>query len=425
VAGIIVTYVSYPIYLHFLGYRELGLWLILSTILTAIQVANLGLDGAVLSCVARELGVGAVDRAGRMVSTAALLVVAVGVGGTVVVSLCANEIVRLFGLSGEEASLAAALVPYVAGLSVLAMASRVVDAAVGGLGRMDLANIGRIGGRLVGLALAAVLLVSGTGVVSMAIANGAMFVFQLSVGLLIVRRGWPLRVFYLPRFDRGCARELLALGGGLTGAAAAGMLITPLNRFVLARFAGVEEIPLYDMAYSASMYLRSVFEAGLRALIPEVGVLGYGGTARSRQTRELVGYAEGAVICVALPVWLAVFLLAPVGLQVWLGAQFVPEAVSAFRVMLAASWFSLVGVPGYYCLLGLGKTRPLMTAQTVNAVISASVVLGLAVVVGTATATSAAWGVAAGCAVSSALLLYCWRTCGTNDVIRNGRGGDA
>jgi K+ transporter len=40
--NIIVMAIAYPIYLHFLGYEQYGVWLVLSVVLTFAQLGNLG-----------------------------------------------------------------------------------------------------------------------------------------------------------------------------------------------------------------------------------------------------------------------------------------------------------------------------------------------------------------------------------------------
>ena len=47
---------SYPIYLHFLGYEQYGVWLALSTILTFAQLGNFGVSPAVTKLVAEAHG---------------------------------------------------------------------------------------------------------------------------------------------------------------------------------------------------------------------------------------------------------------------------------------------------------------------------------------------------------------------------------
>lgn len=62
---------------------------------------------------------------------------------------------------------------------------------------------------------------------------------------------------------RGTESEKVAQGS-LTG-----MLFSPFNKLMLSRYTGVSAIPIYEIAFTGSMQIRALFEAGLRALMPE------------------------------------------------------------------------------------------------------------------------------------------------------------
>ncbi len=52
------------------------------------------------------------------------------------------------------------------------------------------------------------------------------------------------------------------------------MLLSPFNKLMLSRYAGVDSIPVYEIAYTGSMRVRGLAEVGIRALMPEVSRLG-------------------------------------------------------------------------------------------------------------------------------------------------------
>src|ERR1039458_8200749 len=54
VAGALIAAISYPVYLHFLGYEQYGLWLAVAIVLTVAQFGNIGLAPAVATRVASD-----------------------------------------------------------------------------------------------------------------------------------------------------------------------------------------------------------------------------------------------------------------------------------------------------------------------------------------------------------------------------------
>jgi O-antigen/teichoic acid export membrane protein len=72
--------VTYPLYLHYLGYERYGLWLVLSTVISFAQLCNFGFGPAVAKLVAEEKARNRYDAIGTYVGTA-LMTVAVSGGG--------------------------------------------------------------------------------------------------------------------------------------------------------------------------------------------------------------------------------------------------------------------------------------------------------------------------------------------------------
>ena len=65
IVNIIVMAVGYPLYLHFLGYEQYGVWLVLTTVLSFASLGTLGIGTAVMKLVAEEHGRGLPETAGH------------------------------------------------------------------------------------------------------------------------------------------------------------------------------------------------------------------------------------------------------------------------------------------------------------------------------------------------------------------------
>ncbi len=154
------------------------------------------------------------------------------------------------------------------------------------------------------------------------------------------------------------------------------MLMRPFNRLMLARYAGLAVIPVYEVALSASMQVRTILETGLRAFVPEVGSV----AARSRETlrARILSMNRQAIKLIALfgaPMYAGTFLLAKPLLKGWLGSGFVPELSGALQLMLLATFLSLVGAPSYYTLLGLGRVYDVFSAHAILSGINVVIVV--------------------------------------------------
>jgi len=377
----LVLAVGYPIYLHFLGYEQYGVWLVLSVVLNFAQLGNLGIGHAVTKLTAEEYGRD--DMAGvRKYMTCAMAILAVsGTCVLAVIILFRTPIVGLFRLSNENAGTALWLLPYIGCLSVYVLMVQALNAGLSGLGRMDLANYAQTGGRFVAVVTATVLLSRGGGVKSLLIGNTASYIFIHAVSFISIRRIAKIRFLCRSNLDVGRTRRLLSFGGGVFGNSVLGMLINPFNKLMLSRYAGVETIPVYEVAFHAASLFRSVFEAAFRAIMPEISRLGSEVSIQARERIKAINLRVfKAIVFFALPSYIGMVIVAEPFLKLWLRHSYSASIPWAFRIMLASTFLSLLTVPAYYTIMGLGRVRCFITGGVVAAGVNVGLVLALRVV---------------------------------------------
>ena len=401
VAGALIGVISYPVYLHFLGYEQYGLWLAVAIVLSFTQFGNLGLAPAVAKTVAEDLARRDFASIRVTVSTALLTLSAIGLLAVSAVLVFGGFVISAMRLRPALADQAHGLLPFVALLSLYAVQIETLNAVLVGLGRLDLSVGTQVLSRALSLAVSASLLAAGAGVMSLPIAGLAGYAFLHLATLTLARRITGHGCLAWRDFDFPRLRKLTAFGGGLVACSLMNLFLGPLNKFTLTRYAGLGSVPIYELAWNLSMQLRSVLESGFRSLMPEVSRLAALGPLESPGRMAAVNRrALKLIFAAGLPAFALVFLLAEPGLRFWLGARFRPEIVPALRALLAGCFLSLLGVPGYYTLIGLGRIRQIIVSQVAQAGTNAGLISAIVVMSGKASAllttTAAAAGVAAG-----------------------------
>ena len=145
------------------------------------------------------------------------------------------------------------------------------------------------------------------------------------------------------------------------------MLLSPFNKLMLSRYAGVSTIPVYEIAYSGSMQVRALIAVGLSALMPEVSRIGANMTIQAKnRISQLNSHAMKLILFFGVPAYAVVMIFAPLLLKLWLGTKFEETLPDAFRIMMVATFFTLVGVPAYYTITGLGKIRYFVIASVIS-----------------------------------------------------------
>jgi O-antigen/teichoic acid export membrane protein len=380
VINTVVMVVAYPIYLHYLGYEKYGVWLVLATVLTFVQLSNLGIGPAVMKLVAEEYGRGNTKGIQSYVTTAIWTLAVTGCIALVVLILLAKPIIGLFKLGPENAALAERFLPYIGILTVYAFLTQILTAALSGMGRMDQANYRDSASRVISLGVTAVLLIYGYGIVSLLIGTATNYLLIHITSILLIRKIVSLHILKF-NWDIERFKKLVGFGGAVLGSSIVNMLFSPFNKLMLSRYAGVSTIPIYEIAFTGSMQIRCLAEVGLRALMPEISRIGGNMTTEARnRISQLNSRAMKLIFLLGIPMYGAIILVATPLLKIWLGQKFVEELPWPFRIMLVSAFVSLLGIPAYYTFLGLGRVRYILTTHIILSGVSALIVLAMAMV---------------------------------------------
>lgn len=362
-----VLAIAYPIYLNFLGYEKYGVWLVLATVLSFAQLGDLGISQAIMKLVAEEYGRGNIEAIQQYVTTAIAILMAAGAAALIVILAFRTQITGVFKLTGENAQMVLWLLPYIASLSIYVFIVHALNAALSGLGRMDLANWAQSAGRIAAVAMASSLLYSGYGIESLLIGSILSYMLIHIVTVILIWRIAHIRLLRIGNLSGRCCKRLLGFGLGLFGGSVMNMLLSPFNKLMLSRYAGVSTIPVYEIAYSGSMQVRALIAVGLSALMPEVSRIGANMTIQAKnRISQLNSHAMKLILFFGVPAYAVVMIFAPLLLKLWLGTKFEETLPDAFRIMMVATFFTLVGVPACYTITGLGKIRYFVIASVIS-----------------------------------------------------------
>ncbi len=369
--------ITYPLYLHFLGLSQYGLWLVLSTVLAFAQLGNLGMGQAVSKQVAAEVGKGSASGIIVCVSTALCTLLASGAVVCGCLIYFRFGIARQFHLSRDEAKLVSDLLPVIGLLSLYAIFLDTLGSTLAGLGRIDLYSYLQLLNQFVSVGGTVACLMLGKSIASFVVGSAVGYL-GMHLGIhLSIRRVVGCNAFQPSRFSMSQLRQTLSLSVYLMGSSAISLLLTPLNRILLARYVGLASVPAYDIIYSGCMKTRSLLDTAVRALMPEVSRIS-SGDSRNAQ-RRIIDLNRKMMLLIVLaggPVYLVLFVFGGPLLHIWLGERAAAVPLIGLRICLIGTFSSLASVPAFYTLLGLGKGRSLLGANILQSSIPVAAVLG-------------------------------------------------
>jgi O-antigen/teichoic acid export membrane protein len=368
--------IGFTIYLHFLGYDQYGVWLVLTTVLSFAKLGNLGISQAVMKLVAEENGRGDIEGIQKYVTTGLTLLCLSSSFVLIVVLVFKTQIIAVFKLSDENAQTALWLLPYVGILSIYVFIVQAVNATLSGLGRMDLANYAQAFGRIVAVTVAVILLYCGRGIISLFIGNTVSYMFIHIASLICIRRTARVRILRLGNLDFQRGKRILHFGIVVLGGSLIIMLFSPFNKLMLSRYAGVATVPIFEIAFRGSMQVRGLVEAGLRALMPEISRISANMTKNATDKISRT-YRRGLqlIFLFGIPMYGVLFLFVPLLLKLWLGDKFVETLPGVFRIMLVGTFISLLGVPAFYTIMGMGRVRFCFVSHVISSFTNVIIIL--------------------------------------------------
>lgn len=370
VYGITLFFV-YRYVLDALGAESLGVWaLVLATTSTA-SLANLGIATSTTKFVAQYIARDQPDTANSIIQTAAVSVALIlGIALPLVYPLISNLIGYLIQSDAylPEAYL---ILPYAMLSFWLNSVSGVFQACIDGYQRVDLRGYLLIGASLLYLALV-FLLVPTRGIEGLAQAQ------VIQAGILLIG-SWGLLRYIMPalpivpfRWSTATFKEIIGYSLNFQVIAITQLLLEPVAKALLSRFAGLSTLAYFEMAHRMVFQIRSLIAAGHQAIVP---------TIADAQERSPGNLSKIYNYSFRLLLFLIVFglpfcmMLTPFVSWIWIGeynATFI-----LFANLLFIGWFlNLLANPAYFANLGTGELKWNVIGHIVIGVLNLS--LGIA-----------------------------------------------
>jgi O-antigen/teichoic acid export membrane protein len=398
VSGLIGIFLV-PIMLRGLGAESYGLWIAALSVVGVVGLFDFGLGLSVTREVAASLNSESRSAAARFVKAARTAFFLVGAAGAILISALGLPLSRGLHLSAASQRITPTVF-VLAGIAFLADRMLIFTMSVlRGLRRFDMSNLLAIVAALARALGIVALLKLGSGLLAVmvwqVVATGAAaWTGQAAVGGLeagfrsgLGRLEWKLVRTHLPF---GFASQITTI---------ADIMLWQLVPVIVGLVLGSGWIAAYYVAQKFPTSIGPIIWSTAEALFPAVSQHQRDpGIAR---TREIMEVGTRWTVVLALPLCLALLMLAPELLQAWVH-EVRPEAVRVLRLITAAVFMEGVAAASYQMLWGRGETRPLLIVSSSLAVTSLGLSLVLLPRMGIA---GAAWGLLAPMAIAAVAYL--------------------
>jgi O-antigen/teichoic acid export membrane protein len=272
---------------------------------------------------------------------------------------------------------------------------------------MDLANFVHATGHLAGVGLAWGLLTAGFGIASLLAGNALACLLTHVLAIVLIRR--VLNTHVLSRRLRFCRAQyvrILRFSSGLFTASILNLLLHPFNKLLLCRYAGPASLPIYQIAFQGALQLRALIQFPIRAIMPEVSRAAGAETATALdRITSTTHRLQRLITLLGLPCYGAALIVHRPLLQLWLGRSFAVSLAPVLMVMMVGSFLSLVGLPAYYMLMGMGEVRNIVQATACKVITNVCACAGIVLLTDWVSALAVSVAVTLGMGIQSVLLI--------------------
>jgi len=376
--SIVLFLISYPIYIKIIGIDLFGLWVSLSIVITVSQLGLLGINSALIKFSAEAYGKQSVVRISEYLVSSLAAVVTPIIILYLFLLLFRNQIVTLLNLPNEYEIIALEVLPFIGAISIIIVVNELYKGVLMGVGKVDWANYIFLVGRVLQFIVTVILLLLGSGIWGLLIGALVLYLFSMIIAMIVLKIKFNVQLGALHMLNLASIIKLYKFGGPLFIGQVISMLIIPFNKVIITRYLGLNFVTYYDIATRSVLQVRAVYESGLRAIMPKISEYISYSSQQTVDKIKRIHYSGIKFIGVfALPIFLLLFVFAPLLIEFWLRDEYSPFIPNGFRIMLIGYFVNLICVPAYYIFMGIGKVGICIAHILIQSILNVVLVLSI------------------------------------------------
>lgn len=350
--NIFIGLISYPIFINYLGFELFSVWTLLSIIISFAQLGDFGISKAVIFYTSKESANKNFEKIKDLLSTAlfVLFILALIIQGVLWVGK--SQIIDLLAVPEEFYSQSLDVLPLI-GIAVFSFL--VYDCLLGiitGLGRLDFSNLLLLTVNLLKIGFTVLLLSFKPTVVSMALGVIISNLFMIFIVFVIISKTYYNSSIPLSHISKKISIQILKYGLPVLGIQTLNMLMFPVVKIIMANNLGVVSVGVFELATKVAYSIRTFFEKGLFALMPEFSMLHDLNDRGSNEVlQKKVRFFTKKLMYLGVPIFVLAALCSPFVLKLWLNTAYNPEILHGYLLLQPGIIVGLLALPSYYALL--------------------------------------------------------------------------
>jgi len=356
VLPLFVSLVSTHFVIKFLGSEGYGIVILVGLIPNYFAFADLGMGIASTKYGSEAYGQGRRRAEGEIVRTATFIALLCSLVFAVPIFIFSHWIVAdWFKVSDDFQSSASIALKITSVSFVLGILASVLNTPQLSRLRMDLNTlVNAVPKILMGISTPIVLYFGGFIVEAVWV---AFFTACLIFAGTVLTSGKLLPELYQPTINRAYFKPLLKFGSGWLIAMIAAILLTNVEKFLLARYVSVQSLAYYSIAFTFANMATMFSQAMTQSLVPAFSQLLT--PEKKIEFETLFARSIRLNLIWILPAIMVMFIVAKPFFTIWAGAEFGVESSPPFYILLCGLFFNILAYIPHSTITASGKTSVL------------------------------------------------------------------
>ena len=349
VAG--VLFFLYRFLLKTIGVEQFGIWSLVLSTTSVIQVANFGLSGSVVKFVAKYVA-REEDRNVSGVIQTAVISIALIIGFVLILGFPLIKWILGLVVPASSFKLALLILPFALLSLWLTTITSVFQSGLDGLQRIYIRNILMIGGSVF-YAILCFIFAPKYGLIGLAYAQIINNSLILIVSWILIKRFLPPLPVIPYQWNRILFKEIISYGVNFQVVSVTTMFYDPTTKALLSKFGGLSMVGYYEMANRMVQQFRALIVSANQVLVPAIADLNEKNPERIRSV-YLTNY--NLLFYLALPLYTLIIISTPLISEIWIGHY--ERIFIIFGMLLAiGNFLNTLAGPSYFANLGTGELR--------------------------------------------------------------------
>jgi O-antigen/teichoic acid export membrane protein len=358
--NILVVLIGYPLYIHYLGFELFSVWVLLSVVIAFAKMGELGISKAIISFVAKAKAQGDFYEIRKIASNSIYIIIIPSIIIPILLWLLRNEIIHLLNIPIKHQEEAMLVIPYI-GIAIISfLIYDIFSGIISGLGRLDISNLFLLILNIIKISFSVLFLYLGYSLFGMIYSILISNILLISIAIILITLKFNIPIIKITTPSRNNIYKLINFGSSILGMQIVNMFSLPLIKVILSKSIGVEAVGIFELASKAGYAIRTLFQKGLFAIMPEISYL-FNKNEKRELNRKIVynkvKRLSKALTYLAIPFFVLLSITAPIWLKLWLGDSYDKNILFGYWLLQPGIIIGLLALPSFYALMATKNER--------------------------------------------------------------------